>query len=464
MKSVLSIARAAALAHRSLLSASSSTGISQHVQLDEQRRGLLDHPAYFMETLQISVNEATALCGIDFLALSLPFEDATDTTTTTDSTLLTFDFLALVQHYANLFPATCSATNEHTFRMALDEFETCSSFDIEGVLENLGDAFIGSIMECVTSVVPLLQTMEALSDLDFPEQCENALLGKNPIGDMIRNTILFPNKILSCFTELSESVPSCTVEVWPVPLVGPILRQGTCFIGQLKTFLTRLGEHNLDLLDVCLPEIDVDEDEGTDTGIGPPPSFNCDSYCSNFMGTEVMMNFPFSDLSQSLAKQQGLDDVIPRFEEFAAQCLSQPWEGWSYASNDYYVASVKLYPDPNDATVDASSPSSDEDNNDAEQEGSDNDTSASSSSTTDNDSDDGDRFSSGVAAGFIMGLFAAAIMWAVVKCCQRIMQKQPEEDPKNTTFESKEPDDTGSSDDSDSEEPDMYEDITYTIT
>ena len=139
---------------RNLVSSTITDGY-RYLSSQQHPRGLLDpHPAYYyllQETVQNSFTEAMQVCDIHLEALSF-FE----TNEQTNTSHLQMD-VALLKHYASYFPATCSDSDEQTFRQALSTFQTCSSFDVEGILETFGDAVIGSVMDCVTAMAPLIR-------------------------------------------------------------------------------------------------------------------------------------------------------------------------------------------------------------------------------------------------------------------------------------------------------------------
>jgi hypothetical protein len=360
----------------------------------EQRRGLQDEDGdgdengegnsfFFNQELDNSLDQAMEFCDIDLESLS--FFDGDD---------LDLD-LELMQYYAKLFAGVCNDDDEITFKTALDTFQACSSFDLVGAMENLDDALVGAAFECALVSAPSIKDMtnaSQLDDFELPRECSEAFLGRNPLGNMIRNTVLYPDKILPCFTQLSLDIPHCTLEAWPIPVVGPILKRIGCFVGRGKYFLEIVSEENLDAFDDCLPGLDdnINEDD-------------CDEIlfeCEYIDETEFLLPVPFSDLTMRVAKESGLSHVVTRYENFFNKCDYERWEGWAYASKDFNLGGMSYggeIPEPN---FDGSSSGS------SSEACSGQSLSASSNSTKDS----GDMF----GWGFFTGLLGASVVWAVV--------------------------------------------------
>jgi hypothetical protein len=296
----------------------------------ERRRGLQDENGdgdeneeegnsfFFNQELDNALDQAMEFCDIDLESLS--FFDGDD---------LDLD-LELMQYYAKLFAGVCNDNDEIKFKTALDSFQACSSFDLVGAMENLDDALVGAAFECALVSAPAIKAMvnaSQLDDFELPRECSEAFLGRNPLGNMIRNTVLYPDKILPCFTQLSLDIPHCTLEAWPIPVVGPILKRIGCFVGRGKYFLEIVSEENLDAFDDCLPGLEDEINEG-----------DCDDIlyeCEYIDETEFLLPVPFSDLTMRVAKESGLSHVVTRYENFFNKCDYERWEGWDYASKDF---------------------------------------------------------------------------------------------------------------------------------
>ena len=147
----------------------------------------------------------------------------------------------------------CPKKLHFKFVRALDRFNSCAGWNIQQVIETLPSAMVGSLIRCGD----LFAANDDASTNAAMEECIAPILGDNPIGEALRAMYLEPDKACPCFQALSDSIPTCKLAVWPVPLIGSWIKKTTCLMaslgcGSIESFC--LGE--LQALDTCLPKDD----------------------------------------------------------------------------------------------------------------------------------------------------------------------------------------------------------------
>jgi hypothetical protein len=172
----------------------------------------------------------------------------------------------------------CDASQTDLFHKALGEFHNCSGIDILAYHETFADAVLGIFIQCARYIyehqhqhhqrrrflvsTDTNTTSHSPQDLPLlprvPDQCVDALVGDNPLGNFIHNSIEHPTVDAKCHTTLNQNLPNCTLKQWPIPLPGRILKLSSCIS---REFL--ISEHHrslcslqLSLLDYCLPTDD----------------------------------------------------------------------------------------------------------------------------------------------------------------------------------------------------------------
>merc|ERR1711920_494829 len=86
------------------------------------------------------------------------------------------------------------------------------------------------------------------------DRCVEATFGPHPIGDFARQIWMHPDIFCGCLGELSSSIPDCTLDEWPIPLVGNWIQKSSCMINKVGCpMLDDFCVTELDILDRCLP-------------------------------------------------------------------------------------------------------------------------------------------------------------------------------------------------------------------
>jgi len=293
---------------------------------------------------------AVSSCGIDILSTGMALSASSSDPTN-------MDFEAMSKILGNLVAPVdneCSVEDEQTFRDALSDFKTCSGVDLETMMETWPSASIGELLSCASSnlknlqaFLPYLGSDEPfqIPKLEFSEQCTKNSYGPNPVGDFGRLIWKHPGVVCGCLSSFSKAAPDCTIEEWPIPLVGNWMRKSSCLIdATVCPMLEKICAAELNVLDQCLPPMDVSSDKydcdavqnsciqqpldsGFDVGMPTMPSL------LNF--PQEMTGAPMPDTCQSVAGHAEFKskNLLFRYNQHLNECVTK-WEGWS----DDYVS------------------------------------------------------------------------------------------------------------------------------
>lgn len=180
------------------------------------------------------------------------------------------DMEAMMENPFEAVDQRCSAAESQTFQTDLDEFETCSGFDLKELIETFGSVYIGILLNCGSYVMDAVSLFDNLTMDDMerlkaqetpfprvPQECVEALVGDNPFGRSFLYMDEFPEREMKCFAELSKTLPTCTLSEWPIPIVGSWLKAVACIYGSLDQVLMPMVEEQcqgeLTNLAACLP-------------------------------------------------------------------------------------------------------------------------------------------------------------------------------------------------------------------
>ena len=117
----------------------------------------------------------------------------------------------------------------------------------------LPSSLLGVLQKCVDTMSP-----NGWSSLGDSEECASSLFGNHPLGNMIRDIVIHPGKTAECFRDLAEQIPTCSMDLWPFPVSGEIVRMGACIAAMIEDMV--LGQCT-DILDTlyrqCLPNYPI---------------------------------------------------------------------------------------------------------------------------------------------------------------------------------------------------------------
>lgn len=232
-------------------------------------------------------------------------------------------------------PDQCSPAEIEQFDASLAQFKVCTDgIDIKTFFKEMPSAFVGSWIECFVGSHGLLDGYKS-DKQRIKGECREHLFGQNPLGDFTRSIYLYPDKVLPCFVELSEAVPSCTYDTWPIPLFGPLIQVASCVLGNTDLLINDICEFELRKLDLCLPKVDL----GDDMCQQAIESCTVEDEGNYYTSFALQVNSPYQgaplpDACVRSAKGEGLQDAVARYEKLRSQCFDD-WQGWSYEIDSY---------------------------------------------------------------------------------------------------------------------------------
>lgn len=216
----------------------------------------------------------------------------------------------------------CTPLEETQLKNATQTFHTCSGWDIKEIIETLPSAVIGTLIRC-SNAVGGSGANTSNDDEVLLEECAEVVLGDNPLGSAFKSFLLYPDKNCPCLQSLSESVPECELDLWPVPVVGSWLKTGTCLTAGLGCrFVEKLCISELQALEQCLPPL--------------PEKANCEELtmqCPDAMIPSLppsLSSMPLPDACVRLYNEQnettfsGSSNLLERFDAFLDECGKNP--------------------------------------------------------------------------------------------------------------------------------------------
>lgn len=305
----------------------------------------------FDSAMVIKLMGAAAECQIDVVGTAMQLGQAASDPGNMDMEGMSKFLNGLVAPIDDI----CSESDEETFRGAMEDFKQCSGVDLEKVLETWPSASIGEILHCASSSVKTIQALLTYDydyDINPPQlpkvvpsdECLEATFGPNPIGDFSRTMWKNPEVICGCFGEFSKATPDCTLEEWPIPLVGNFMRKTSCMLNKaVCPMLDTFCESELNILDRCLPAADKTSDDydcdAVETACDQDPDGEGDmpTLPSLLNFPQEMTGAPMPDTCQKVAAyaQFKSKDMVNRYNLHLDKCVTK-WEGWSddYVSPD----------------------------------------------------------------------------------------------------------------------------------
>lgn len=233
----------------------------------------------------------------------------------------------------------CNEKQTTTFNNALDNFGVCAGFDLKELIENFASMSFGVAMNCgsylsdvsdeVDGVMAGLVDEKQLKEKDsplprVPQGCVDALVGNNPFGRAVLYAEEYPERELTCFSELAGKLPKCTLDEWPVPIAGNWLGAAACIYGGLgdtvMPMLQDTTKAELGALDACIPEkisrsnckeirnkclYDNETPEPAMSMALPPPFWSP----------------PMAQTCKDIAADSGMGGLVDKYEAFRQACV-----------------------------------------------------------------------------------------------------------------------------------------------
>jgi len=210
----------------------------------------------------------------------------------------------------------CTEEEAETFNNALDDFQTCARFNLKDFIEILPNAIVGTAIECIvtanwSSVTNWWDPSEVLN-YGVSDKCLNFEYGHNAFGDGFRDIVLHSDDVLSCFKALSESIPSCSIDSWPIPLVGDWLKPAACIMGEASNLVDDAFKSEMEIWADCLPE-----DGGCEN--------NCAVEGSFFVHEKYGLPAPDAIKRIAGSEEDIYKDALERYEAYVSEC-TEAWK------------------------------------------------------------------------------------------------------------------------------------------
>ena len=234
-------------------------------------------------------------------------------------------YIKVLEEYVADLAVSCTDTEITQMNSALDDFATCAGFDLQQFMEDLPSAFLGTVIECLVTMdweqfedLDMLDLNE-ISSIQLSDACLDFEFGDNAVGYGLRHFALFPDKTLACLKAFAPKVPPCTLQTYPVPIVGGWLKPAACMMGEMATLLDDVLRVEMGIWDQCLP--------------ADPKAVDCDVECL-YQGSILMrggnMALPVSDTMTRLAAADtngNLQSALDRYQLYLDECTHE-WSGW----------------------------------------------------------------------------------------------------------------------------------------
>ena len=221
------------------------------------------------------------------------------------------------------FPTTgdyCGPNDATKFNDALDEFKTCSNFDLKAIIETISSASLGLIVSCGSYSSQVMYNPFELPRV--PDECVDALVGDNPFGNMVLQMYKYPHREMACFADLAEALPACTLNEWPVPIVGNWLKSISCLFGESDStndpMVNTMVSSQLEGLSECLP-LEISEENCQDV---VNECANTDDLIINMYLPAPFNGAPLPTFYHDVAAgDERLESALNQFEEYRQSCI-----------------------------------------------------------------------------------------------------------------------------------------------
>lgn len=250
-----------------------------------------DEMAMMMDT----VMETASQCGIDVFGSMM----AVNSLSMAGSSPETMDIDGIQSSLEKILGSSsnmCTRAEAITFQKSLDEFSSCFGHDLQEFIEVLPSALFGAALRCLPTLVSSLSDPTG----DIPEECEQAYYGDHVLGNFVRGAMTNPGALCACADALA--IPDCTLDVWPIPLVGSWMSTTFCLMGGACRFLADACASELAAIDAVLPSSECD-------GVS-----DSDSILLALSGS--MRGAPMPDA----CVVQDDSDVVERYADWVAKC------------------------------------------------------------------------------------------------------------------------------------------------
>jgi len=223
---------------------------------------------------------------------------------------------------------TCGSDDLQTLMGSYSNFMTCTGMDaLIGKVAVSGFDFEKMerevMQKCVSlgdssAVTSVFASEEKSSSSSEPTQeqvveCLGSIFDENnPIGVLIRDFYEHTNKYCSCFHELGEKVPECTVEEAGMKVSMSVIKSSTCILGVGCEAYKDFCKKETVVLEECLPGVDEEYD-------CTKVMLDCAKEGAAFTAIPHFVSHHLPDTCQDVAQES----TIAKFESFQEKCAGK---------------------------------------------------------------------------------------------------------------------------------------------
>ena len=230
----------------------------------------------------------------------------------------------------------CDEAGAEKFAAAFDDFQSCSGYSLNTLVESFFGAMVGNSLHCASYIYSTFTNIAnsmllgGQEDIEYPlprmpDHCAESLYGDNPFGNAVRLYNKFPEKDTKCFANLANDLPDCTLNQWPIPIAGVYLKAISCVYGNAVPVLEESCTRELGALNECLPEGDYSasyqcDNVMKDCAKAEEESMTLDNLIRN---APPMVGRPMSDLCTRMTNSDDtFKAVLDKYEAFRDYCIS----------------------------------------------------------------------------------------------------------------------------------------------
>lgn len=169
-------------------------------------------------------------------------------------------FVKEVTDFIHQSAETCTLEETAQFQQVFQDFAQCANgFDFQEFIEHFPSGMVGTLLECAALIdwdqVDDWMDFEEIMSMEIPDACLDFEFGDNAVGYGMRQMALYPDALLPCLKDLSNHVPSCMLETWPIPIMGDVLKYAACMAGDAGGLMDDIIEIEMGIWEKCLPEV-----------------------------------------------------------------------------------------------------------------------------------------------------------------------------------------------------------------
>lgn len=229
----------------------------------------------------------------------------------------------------------CTTMETETFNVALTNFKSCAGFDLEELIEAYGSVMIGHVLNCGSYVMNTAADIMSMGAMNIetlkardtplprvPQECVDAMVGDNPFGNSFLRIEKYPEQEMQCFADLARALPKCTLNDWPIPIVGTWLKTLSCIYGSVNDLMMPMIEETvkeqLHTMKSCLP-VTIAPSQCKD--VRNACLFDPNSPVFTFGFPPPFWNPPITKPVQNIAETNNLSSALEKYNSYREVCI-----------------------------------------------------------------------------------------------------------------------------------------------